>query len=252
MLRYFKSMLFFKAINIDTILFDDITWISEENSTNIDGIVIKINQNNFQYLESYIKKSTPIFIVNFYELNFESAQKLFKLAIEAETIIQVNSPLRFENQAKDIINSLGRFKLISFRKSLKNKPSIYFKELLFNEIDSFISIIKARTRKIQTFVIPENQNPIETIDCRIDLDNGIIFKLLFSSNFPVDINQIELFGENLFKALSYNEVLDEMKNFKIQLEDFKENIINNKEPKASIEDGLTSLRILNEIFTKLA
>ncbi len=245
-------MLFFKAINIDTILLDEITWISDENPIDIDGIVIKINQDNFHSLESYIKKSTPIFIVNFYELKFESAQKLFKLATEAETIIQVNSPLRFENQAKDIIDTLGSFKLISFRKSLKNKPSIYFKELLFNEIDSFISIIKARTRKIQTYVIPENQNPIETIDCRIDLDNGIILKLLFSSNFPVEINQIELFGENLFKALSYNEILDENTNFKIQLEDFKDNIINNKEPKASVEDGLTSLRILNEIFTKLA
>lgn len=245
-------MLYFKAINIKTIILDDITWISEDNSCNVDGIVIKINEKNFHSLESYIKKSTPIFIVNFYDLNFESAQKLFKLALEADTVIQVNSPLRFENQAKDIIDTIGSFKLISFRKSLKNKPSIYFKELLFNEIDSFISIIKARTRKIQTFVIPENQNPIETIDCRIDLDNGIILKLLFSSNFPVEINQIELFGENLFKALSYNEALNENKNFKIQLEDFKENISKKREPKASIEDGLTSLRILNEIFTKLA
>jgi hypothetical protein len=245
-------MLYFKAINIDNIILDDITWISDENSMDIDGIIIKINESNFPILETYIKKSTPVFIINFFELKFENALKLFKLSIEAETLIQVNSPLRFENQALDIINTLGSFKLISFRKSLQNKPAVYFKELLFNEIDSFISIVKARTRKIQTFVIPENQNPIETIDCRIDLDNGLILKLLFSSNFPKEVNQIELFGENLFTALSYNEVLNENNNFKIQLEDFKENIINGREPKASIEDGLTSLRILNEIFTKLA
>ena len=245
-------MLYLRAINIDNILLDDITWISDESSIDIDGIVIKIDENNIQTLETYIKKSTPVFIVNFFELYFENAQKLFKLAIEAETMIQINSPLRFENQAKDIIDSLGSFKLISFRKSLKNKPSVYFKELLFNEIDSFISIIKARTRKIQTFVIPESKNPIETIDCRIDLDNGLILKLLFSSNFPKEINQIELFGENLFKVLSYKEMLQEDINFKIQLEDFKQNIIKKSEPKASIEDGLTSLRILNEIFTKLA
>lgn len=245
-------MLYFKAINIEEIHLEGITWVPAENEEKIDGVIIKINDLNFQNLETFVKKSIPIFILNFFELKFENAQRLFKLATEAETLIQVNSPLRFENQAKDIINTIGSFKLISFRKSLKNKDSIYFKELLFNEIDSFISIIKARTRKIQTFVIPENQNPIETIDCRIDLDNGIILKLLFSSNFPIEINQIELFGENLYKVLSYNEVLDENKNFKLQLEDFKENIINKKEPKASIEDGLTSLRILNEIFTKLA
>jgi hypothetical protein len=245
-------MINFKAINIEEIPLEGISWVSTENEDNIDGIIIKINDLNFQKLETYIKKSTPIFISNFFELKFENAQRLFKLATEAETLIQVNSPLRFENQAKDIINSLGSFKLISFRKSLKNKSSIYFKELLFNEIDSFISIVKARTRKIQTFVIPENKNPIETIDCRIDLDNGLILKLLFSSNFPLEINQIELFGENLFKALSYDEVLNEELNFKIQLEDFKYNIENKTEPKASIEDGLTSLRILNEIFTKLA
>ena len=245
-------MLIFKAINIDEIQLEGISWVSDENSEIVDGIIIKINESNFNDLESFIKKSVPIFIFNFYELTFENAQRLFKLASEAETVIQVNSPLRFESQAKDIISTIGSFKLISFRKSLQNKSSIYFKELLFNEIDSFISIVKARTRKIQTFVIPESKNPIETIDCRIDLDNGLILKLLFSSNFPIEINQIELFGEKLFKVLSYDEMLNKKVNFKLQLEDFKENIIKKTEPKASIEDGLTSLRIISEIFTKLA
>jgi hypothetical protein len=245
-------MLNFKAINIDEIQLEGISWVSDENSEVVDGVIIKINESNFNDLESLIKKSVPIFIFNFYELTFENAQRLFKLASEAETVIQVNSPLRFESQAKDIISTIGSFKLISFRKSLQNKSSIYFKELLFNEIDSFISIVKARTRKIQTFVIPESKNPIETIDCRIDLDNGLILKLLFSSNFPIEINQIELFGEKLFKVLSYDEMLNKKVNFKLQLEDFKENIIKKTEPKASIEDGLTSLRIISEIFTKLA
>jgi hypothetical protein len=245
-------MLIFKAINIDEIQLEGISWVSDENSEIVDGVIIKINESNFNDLESFIKKSVPIFIFNFYELTFENAQRLFKLASEAETVIQVNSPLRFESQAKDIISTIGSFKLISFRKSLQNKSSIYFKELLFNEIDSFISIVKARTRKIQTFVIPESKNPIETIDCRIDLDNGLILKLLFSSNFPIEINQIELFGEKLFKVLSYDEMLNKKVNFKLQLEDFKENIIKKTEPKASIEDGLTSLRIISEIFTKLA
>jgi len=245
-------MLIFKAINIDEIHLEGISWVSNENSEIVDGVIIKINESNFNDLESFIKKSVPIFIFNFYELTFENAQRLFKLASEAETVIQVNSPLRFESQAKDIISTIGSFKLISFRKSLQNKSSIYFKELLFNEIDSFISIVKARTRKIQTFVIPESKNPIETIDCRIDLDNGLILKLLFSSNFPIEINQIELFGEKLFKVLSYDEMLNKKVNFKLQLEDFKENIIKKTEPKASIEDGLTSLRIISEIFTKLA
>jgi hypothetical protein len=245
-------MLNFKAINIDEIQLEGISWVSDENSEVVDGVIIKINESNFNDLESLIKKSVPIFIFNFYELTFENAQRLFKLASEAETVIQVNSPLRFESQAKDIISTIGSFKLISFRKSLQNKSSIYFKELLFNEIDSFISIVKARTRKIQTFVIPESKNPIETIDCRIDLDNGLILKLLFSSNFPIEINQIELFGEKLFKVLSYDEMLNKKVNFKLQLEDFKENIIKKTEPKASIEDALTSLRIISEIFTKLA
>lgn len=251
-------MLNFKAIDLlpqlnDTkIHLEGIKWIENQSLEEPEGIVVRINENNIKEVESFIKKSIPVFILNFHELNFEVAQRLFKLSTEAETIIQVNSPLRFENQSKDIIDSLGSFKLISFRKSLKNKASDYFKELLFNEIDSFISIIKARTRKIQTFVIPESKNPIETIDCRIDLDNGIILKLLFSSNFPLEINQIELFGERLFKVISYENQFKEKENFNIQLEEFKNNILKKLEPKASIEDGLTSLRILNEIFTKLA
>jgi hypothetical protein len=250
-------MLKFKAIDISSSLIDEtfcvekIVWIGNNENT-VDGVICNIKDSNLKTIEFYIKKSVPIFILNFHELNFETAQRLFKLSNEAETIIQVNSPLRFENQSKDIIESLGSFKLISFRKSLKNKTTDYFKELLFNEIDSFISIIKARTRKIQTFVIPESKNPIETIDCRIELDNGIILKLLFSSNFPLEINQIELFGEQLFKVISYNNTHTDLTNFNIQLTEFIQNIKSKTEPKASIEDGLTSLRILNEIFTKLA
>ncbi len=248
----FKTIDLSPELNESILHLEGIKWIENQSTDKIDGIIVKINEFNLKTIEAYIKKSIPIFILNLHELTFETAQRLFKLSNEAETIIQVNSPLRFENQSKDIIDSLGSFKLISFRKSLKHKTSEYFKEVLYNEIDSFISIIKARTRKIQTFVIPEHKNPIETIDCRIDLDNGIILKLLFSSNFPVEINQIELFGEKLFKVISYETHSREKENFNIQLEEFKNNIIKNIEPKASIEDGLTSLRILNEIFTKLA
>ena len=116
-------MLKFKAIDISSSLIDEtfcvekIVWI-ENNENTVDGVICNIKDSNLKTIEFYIKKSVPIFILNFHELNFETAQRLFKLSNEAETIIQVNSPLRFENQSKDIIESLGSFKLISFRKSL--------------------------------------------------------------------------------------------------------------------------------------
>jgi hypothetical protein len=246
-------MIRFKAYNLEISQIENhnFQWVTDVEE-NFDALVVNITDENFHIVENCIKKSIPVFIVNLYDLSFEKAQKLFKLSTEAESIVQVNSPLRFENQTKDIIDSYGKFKIISFRKSLHQKSADYFKELLFNEIDSFISISKSRTRKIYTYIIPEQNQPIETIDCRIELDNGIILKLLFSTNFPIEINQIELFGKNLYKVISYKTAIKSFDNFNIQLNEFKDAIINNIEPKASIEDGLTTLRILNEIFTKLA
>ena len=51
-------MLNFKAINIEEIHLEGISWVSTENEDKIDGIIIKINDLNFQNLETYIKKST--------------------------------------------------------------------------------------------------------------------------------------------------------------------------------------------------
>ena len=37
-------MLYFKAININEIQIDGISWVYDDNKENIDGVIIKINE----------------------------------------------------------------------------------------------------------------------------------------------------------------------------------------------------------------
>jgi len=59
-------MLNFKAINIEEIQLEGISWITTENVDKVDGIIIKINDLNFQNLETYIKKIDTYFYFKFF------------------------------------------------------------------------------------------------------------------------------------------------------------------------------------------
>jgi predicted dehydrogenase len=221
-----------------------------------------------------IKKGKPIFINNLLSLDIAQVNTLFRLSSEAESIIQLNSPLRFEKITQSISNNFRAPNLINLQRTFidENHTNATLQEILFYEIENIISLIKAKVRKTYSFLIPEDGFEIETVDARLEFDNGCVTTLLISSIYDAPRHTLKLFNNKSLICLDFNENKIHLNNelehetlkfeqltaqtkqeeiFKAQLNNFYESITKNTLPAVSIEDGLQAIYITKEIIAKL-
>jgi hypothetical protein len=221
-----------------------------------------------------IKKGKPIFINNLLSLDSSQVNTLFQLSTEAESIIQLNSPLRFEKITQSISNNFKSPNLINLQRTFidENHTNATLQEILFYEIENIISLIKAKVRKTYSFLIPEDGFEIETIDARLEFDNGCVTTLLISSIYDAPRHALKLFNNKSLTYLDFEENKIHLKNeleeetlyfekqstqtkqeeiFEAQLNNFYESIVKNTLPAVSIEDGLQAFYITKEIIAKL-
>jgi hypothetical protein len=221
-----------------------------------------------------VKKGKPIFINNLLSLDIAQVNTLFHLSTEAESIIQLNSPLRFEKIIQSISNNFKAPNLINLQRTFidKDHTNATLQEILFYEIENIISLIKAKVRKTYSFLIPEDGFEIETVDARLEFDNGCLTTLLISSIYDAPRHTLKLFNNKSLICLDFNENKIHLKNeleqetlkfeqlsaqtkqeeiFNAQLNNFHESITKNTLPAVSIEDGLQAIYITKEIIAKL-
>ncbi len=221
-----------------------------------------------------IKKGKPIFINNLLSLDIAQVNTLFRLSSEAESIIQLNSPLRFEKITQSISNNFKTPNLINLQRTFidEDHTNATLQEILFYEIENIISLLKAKVRKTYSFLIPEDGFEIETVDARLEFDNGCVTTLLISSIYDTPRHTLKLFNNKSLICLDFNENKIHLKNeseqetlkfeqltahtkqeeiFKAQLNNFYDSITKNTLPAVSIEDGLQAIYITKEIIAKL-
>jgi hypothetical protein len=221
-----------------------------------------------------IKKGKPIFINNLLSLDISQVNALFQLSSEAESIIQLNSPLRFEKITQSISNNFRTPNLINLQRTFIDEvhTNATLQEILFYEIENIISLIKAKVRKTYSFLIPEDGFDIETIDARLEFDNGCVTTLLISSIYDAPRHSLKLFNNKSLTCLDFESNKIHIKNefeqetlefekqlaqtkqeeiFEAQLNNFHESIVKNTLPAVSIEDGLQAFYITKEIIAKL-
>ena len=221
-----------------------------------------------------IKKGKPIFINNLLSLDISQVNILFRLSVEAESIIQLNSPLRFEKITQSIAKNFSTPNLINLQRTFidEDHTNATIQEILFYEIENIISLIKAKVRKTYSFLIPEDGYDIETIDARLEFDNGCTTTLLISSIYDSPRHTLKLFNNKSLTCLDFEENKIHLTNqrevdtllfekqtfqtkqkeiFEAQLYNFYDSISENSVPAVSIEDGLQAIFITKEIIAKL-
>lgn len=221
-----------------------------------------------------IKKGKPIFINNLLSLDISQVNTLFQLSIEAESLIQLNSPLRFEKITQTITKNFISPNLINLQRTFidEDHTNTTLQEILFYEIENIISLIKAKVRKTYSFLIPEDGYDIETIDARLEFDNGCTTTILISSIYDSPRHTLKLFNNKSLTCLDFEENKIHLSNheeketlvfekqsthckneeiFRAQLENFHESILGNTQPAVCIEDGLQAIYITKEIIAKL-
>lgn len=221
-----------------------------------------------------IKKGKPIFINNLLSLDINQVNILYRLASEAESIIQLNSPLRFEKITQSIAQNFTQPNLINLQRTFiaQDHTNTTLQEILFYEIENIISLLKAKVRKTYSFLIPENGYDIETIDARLEFDNGCVTSILISSIYDSPRHTLKFFTNKSLTCLDFEENKIHLANteeketlvfekqrlqkkndeiFIAQFFNFYESSKNNTQPAVSIEDGLQAIYISKEIITKL-
>ncbi len=221
-----------------------------------------------------IKRGKPIYINNLLSLDISQVNTLYRLSNEAESIVQLNSPLRFEKITQSITQNFTQPNLINLQRTFinENHSNDTLQEILFYEIENIISLIKAKVRKSYSFLIPENGYDIETVDVRLEFDNGCTTTLLISSIYDTPRHTLKLFNNKSLICLDFEENKINLTNpkeketltfeklsiqskkeeiFKAQLLNFFESITNNCAPAVTIEDGLLAIYTSKEIIAKL-
>jgi hypothetical protein len=248
---------------------------SQEVINNADCIYFTSILTYFDDACLAVKKGKPIFINNLLSLDVSQVNTLFRLSVEAESIIQLNSPLRFEKITQSIANNFNKPNLINLQRTFLDNDltNATLQEILFYEIENIISLTKAKVRKSYSFLIPEDGYDIETIDARLEFDNGCTTTILISSIHDSPRHTLKLFNYKSLICLDFIEnkihltnqheketlifkqqsILDKKEEiFKAQYLNFYESVINNSTPAVSIEDGLQAIYTTKEIIAKLA
>ncbi len=225
----------------------------------IHAVIINNSINYFNSICLLIKKRIPIFIYDFHNLSSTKGKILLDLSQEADSYIQVNSSNRFVFKNKILWNSIIEPQIISITKSLDSTELEKIKEIIYTEIENIVSIIKSKPRKIYPSQIPKERNDVQTIDFRIEFDNGTIFKMIVSNVIPQTTHSIEFIKLNDYIKIDLinreyrwnnnKEIFSTNDNPKQEeILHFCANLLNNRLPKVNIEDGLTTIELIDKII----
>ncbi|MBP6459330.1 MAG: hypothetical protein KA264_04460 [Crocinitomicaceae bacterium] len=220
-----------------------------------------INQCNvyFNIICTLIKKRIPIFLFDFYNLPLDKAKTLLDLSEEAASYVQVKSSNRFIFKEINYWSFIENPQLISITRSFDINQNDDIIEIIYLEIENIIAILKSKPRKISPIQILEKTEDIQTIDFRIEFDNGAILKMTISSVLPEKTHTLEFIKWNNYQKIDLINCTytsnKEIEKF-IKTEDpkssevlhFCSNLLYNKLPEVNIEDGLITIELIDKII----
>lgn len=256
----FKDLFSINIIDLD--LFDPET-------IGMDAFYIHFDSNVFELICILIKKRYPIFLDFFFKANTEQANTLLQLSHEAETFVQIYSPLKYRQFNDSLNNSFNNPRYISIHRKINNHNTEILMQNLFFEVDFITSKLNAQIKKIQSIYIPQNSKNIHTIESRLEFNNGTIFHVFLTllseiegyqiklvkneSYFEIDIihQTIESSSEKTTNKLSIEDYNNEELLFLEQIKEFQHAILHNKHPLSDLESALPTLEICKEIIAKL-
>ena len=225
---------------------------------------------HFEFISIALRKSKHIFIEKPVTESEDEARSLISLSSEADVKVQISSEEKF-NPAFEAANKfINKPMLIDFNRSLDVstfvKGQCLVLDYMLSDIDLVLSVIKSGVKKISANALSILNNSVDLVDVRLEFDNGAIAKLhvdkigenksvkskFYQLNNLIDIN----FTENNLQVFS-NEVdgfngettsFQDVNSIKNEFVSFYYSIINDKETKVSLLNGLDSLMIAKKIL----
>ncbi len=243
----------------------------------------------FTWCEEAIRKGKHVFIEKTLANSIDEAKELVKLIKESNVKFQVGYNERF-NPAFAILQTLNPKpafievqNIIPVNQHEPTKNLLY--DLMAPDIDIILSIVKSDVKNISATSASVIANDNDIINARIEFNNGCVANITWERLSASTIHQMRFFesgkfiyidfitaktavitGENFhnIKQILKKEIdaenktkIDESHNYKhnnnsvkLQLEEFRNAVLNNTPPIVSAIDGLRAMEIAYQILQK--
>ncbi len=246
---------------------------------------------HFEWCEKAIKKGKHVFVEKPLANTMEEARQLVKLAKESGIKFQVGHVERF-NPAFLAIKDLALNPMfIEVHRLAQFNPrgtevSVIL-DLMIHDIDIILSIVKSDVKNISASGVGVMTETPDIANVRIEFDNGCVANLTSSRISMKKMRKIRLFQKDSYIGIDFlnkkteiiklkeandsnvfafdietptgkktiamaNPVVPEVNAIKMELEEFKNAIVNNTKTIVSEMDGLMAMEVAHQILDKIA
>ncbi len=245
---------------------------------------------HFELCEAAIKKGKHVFVEKPLANTMDEARELVKLAKEANIKFQVGHVERFNPAFLSLQHYTLQPMFIEVHRLAQFNPrgtdvSVIL-DLMIHDIDIILSIVKSNVNYISANGVAVMSDTPDIANVRIEFDNGCVANLTSSRISMKKMRKMRLFQKDAYIGIDFLEKkteiiklntpedknvftfdidtnsgkktiavaspnIPEVNAIKMELETFKNAIINNEETPVTIVDGLRAMDVAHQILEKI-
>lgn len=246
---------------------------------------------HFELCEQAIKKGKHVFVEKPLANTMDEAKTLVKLAREANIKFQVGHVERFNPAYLALKNQVLQPMFIEVHRLAQFNPrgtdvSVIL-DLMIHDIDIILSLVKSNVNHISANGVAVMSDTPDIANVRIEFDNGCVANLTSSRISMKKMRKMRLFQKDAYIGIDFlekkteiirlntpgdsnvftfdietnsgkktiaiaNPPVMEVNAIKMELEQFKNAILNNTETPVSVVDGFRAMEVAHQILDKIA
>lgn len=264
---------------------------AEELMDNCDAVdIVAPTPFHFQLCEMALRKGKHVFVEKPLTNTMEEARELVKLAKESNLKFQVGHVERFNPAFLSLDKTALNPMFIEVHRLAQFNPrgtdvSVIL-DLMIHDIDIILNIVKSNVSYISANGVAVMSDTPDIANVRIEFDNGCVANLTSSRISLKKMRKMRLFQKDAYIGIDFlekktevikidapgdknvftfdietnhgtktiaisNPAIEEVNAIKMELETFKDAILNNKETPVTVIDGFRAMEVAHKILDKI-
>jgi len=229
----------------------DCLFFSDEKSSTISNILLAV------------KALKPIFIHSPQLLKSTDIKSLLKVAEEANVKIQLENKWWFHPAFLAVREEINRPSFIELKQNFKTSVA-FPSNLIFSALNTVQLLAKSKIKKSSASVHSIANLTIDVVNIQLEFENGCVANVQLSQ-LPLDAeNKLTIYQKGKTFSLDFlkndvfhsdfeirnsnrKTIISEEKSILNELSNFYQNILSDKNPVVSFEDGIETLNLANKI-----
>lgn len=252
--------------------------------------IVAPTTHHYALCEAVIKKGKHVFVEKPLANTMDEARELVKLAKEANIKFQVGHVERFNPAFLVLKEQVLQPMFIEVHRLAQFNPrgtdvSVIL-DLMIHDIDIILSLVKSNVNYISANGVAVMSDTPDIANVRIEFDNGCVANLTSSRISMKKMRKMRLFQKDAYIGIDFlekkteiirlntpgeknvftfdietntgkktiaiaNPDIKEVNAIKMELEEFRDSIVNNTEPPVSVVDGFRAMDVAHQILEKI-